>query len=347
MVKLKKISRQAKPTNPGTIAMVAQRAGVSLSTVSRILNGTAFVSEAKKKAVDLAISDLGFVPNPIAQSLAGGHGHSIGVITRAIDSPFYGAALRGIEETLDPLGYSPLFVSGHFDVDIEKRRFELLSSRRVDGIILLTCQMPDEKLKAYAKTIPLVVTGRSFKAKGLVSVDFDNFEGGRLATEHLISLGHQKIAVITGEVSHKDSTERLRGHCAALAAAGLPFDPRLVVAGDYLELGGARAINELLFSKIPFTGIFAMNDQMAAGVALALHRLGKHIPSDFSLVGFDDLPQSVYSSPPLTTVRQPAYELGELVAKCIIQLIKEQTPSITPPGPTLIVRESTKVLERR
>jgi LacI family transcriptional regulator len=339
--------KNAKATGPVTIEMVAQLAGVSLSTVSRILNGTAVVSDAKKQAVDRAIAELDFVPNPMARSLAGGRSHSIGVITRAIDSPFYGAALRGIEETLDPAGYSSLFVSGHFDVNLEKRCFDLLRGRRVDGIIVLTGHLPDSNLKTYAKNLPLVVTGRTLKAKGLVSLDFDNFEGGRLATEHLLSLGHQKIAVISGEASHKDSTERLRGHCAALAAAGLPFDPRLVVAGDYLELGGVRAVEKLLAQKSPFTGIFALNDQMAAGAALALHRLGKHIPSDYSLVGFDDLPQSVYASPPLTTVRQPAYELGELAAECMIQLLKGESPSVTPPGPSLIIRESTRALERR
>jgi LacI family transcriptional regulator len=339
-------SKNTKTTGTVTIEMVAQRAGVSLSTVSRILNGTAVVSDAKKQAVDQAIAELEFVPNPMARSLAGGRSHSIGVITRAIDSPFYGAALRGIEETLDPAGYSALFVSGHFDVAIEKRCFELLRGRRVDGIILLTGHLPDANLKAYAKTLPLVVTGRSLKAKNLVSLDFDNFEGGRLATEHLLQLGHKKIAVITGESNHKDSIERLRGHCAALEAAGLPFDPRLVVAGDYLELGGVRAIEELLAKKLAFTGIFALNDQMAAGAALALHRLGKHIPEDLSLVGFDDLPQSVYAAPPLTTVRQPAYELGKLTAKCMIRLLKGETPSVKPPGPTLIVRESTRPLKR-
>ena len=334
--------KNTKTLGTVTIEMVAQRAGVSLSTVSRILNGTAVVSESKKQAVDKAIAELDFVPNPMARSLAGGRSQSVGVITRAIDSPFYGAALRGIEETLDPAGYSALFVSGHFDVNIEKRCFELLRGRRVDGIILLTGQLPDANLKTYAKALPLVVTGRTLKAKGLVSLDFDNFEGGRLATEHLLSLGHQKIAVVTGEAGHKDSTERLRGHCAALEAAGLPFDPRLVVAVDYLELGGVRAVEELLARKIPFTSLFALNDQMAAGAALALHRLGKHIPSDMSLVGFDDLPQSVYAAPPLTTVRQPAYQLGELAAQCMIRLLKGETPSVKAPRPTLIVRESTK-----
>lgn len=137
-----------------TIERVAQEAGVSPSTVSRILNGTAVVSGAKKQAVDVAIAKLGFVPNPMARGLAGGRTLSIGVVTQAIDSPFYGAALRGIEDELDPAGYSPLFVSGHWNAVSEARCIEVLRSRRVDGIVVLTGRLTDEALIACAQKMP-------------------------------------------------------------------------------------------------------------------------------------------------------------------------------------------------
>ena len=201
-----------------TLDMVAQRAGVSPSTVSRILNGTAVVSELKKQAVDDAIAKLGFVPNPVARGLAGGRTLSVGVVTQAIDSPFYGAALRGIEDELDPAGYSPLFVSGHWNAASESRCIDVLRSRRVDGIIVLTGRLTDQALETCAKSLPVVVTGRTLAAPGLFSLNFDNFEGGRLATRHLIELGHRRIAFIAGD---QDTPTPTNG-CAATALRWTP-----------------------------------------------------------------------------------------------------------------------------
>lgn len=326
---------------PVTLERVAQEAGVSPSTVSRILNGTAVVSSLKKQAVDDAIARLGFVPNPMARGLAGGRTLSIGVITQAIDSPFYGVALRGIEDALDPAGYSPLFVSGHWNAAAEARCIDVLRSRRVDGIIVLTGRLSDAALKACAKTLPVVVTGRSLKAAGLFALNFDNFLGGRLGTEHLLELGHRDIAFIHGDPAHPDAAERLRGYRFALQAGGLPFDPDLVLAGDYREVSGLEAINRLQRSGRRYTAIFAANDQMAFGAALGLARHGKRVPQDVSLVGFDDLSTALYTTPPLSTVHQPAYELGALAAQAVLQLLAGDRPSVVLPSPHLVVREST------
>ena len=323
---------------------VAKAAGVSPSTVSRILNGTAVVSEAKQKAVGDAIAKLGFVPNPIARGLAGGRTLSIGVITQAIDSPYYGAALRGIEDVLDPSGYCPLFVSGHWNDAAEARCIDVLRSRRVDGIIVLTGHLADQALKTCARTVPVVVTGRTLKAPGLFSLNFDNFEGGRLATRHLIELGHRHIAFITGDPEHPDATERMRGYRAALAESGISYDPSLVVPGAYTEQSGLLAVDRLLTERLRFTAIFAANDQMAFGAALGLQRRSLRVPEDISIVGFDDLPTSLYAIPPLSTVHQPAYELGRLAASAILQLIAGNRPTVEIPAPRLIARESGRRL---
>lgn len=330
------------PSGAATIEMVAARAGVSLSTVSRILNGTAKVSEVKKQSVEEAISFLGYAPNPVARGLAGGRTYSIGVITQAIDSPFYGASLRGIEDELDPAGYSPLFVSAHWDAKAEARCIETLRARRVDGIIVLTGRLGDKALKAAAKLLPMVVTGRELISPGLFAINFDNFQGGFLATKHLIELGHRRIAFVTGDPLHPDSNERLRGYRTALEQAAIPYDPRLVIVGDYTEASGLRAVETLHRSNCTFTAVFAANDQMATGVALGLHRAGLNIPNDISLVGFDDLPTSSYAVPPLTSVHQSAYEQGRLAAFAMLQLVNRQTPSISPPAPVLVARESSK-----
>lgn len=332
------------PVGPVTIEMVASAAGVSQSTVSRILNGTAVVSQHKKKAIDDAIAALGYVPNPVARGLAGGRTFSIGVITQAIDSPFYGAALRGIEDELEPAGYSPLFVSGHWNVAGETRCLDVLRSRRVDGIIVLTGRLPDEALLACAVSVPVVVTGRALSAPGLASLYFDNFEGGRMATQHLLELGHREIAFVSGDPAHPDAIERLYGYRAALEAEGVRFERQLVVAGGFSEGSGLEAVNRLIAAGQHFTAIFAANDEMAFGAALGLRRHGLRVPEDVSIVGFDDLPAAQFSNPPLTTIRQPAYELGRLAAADMLRLLAGREPESEVPVPRLITRESCRRL---
>jgi LacI family transcriptional regulator len=336
--------KQSPPVDAGlvTIEMVAKAAGVSLSTVSRILNGTAGVRADKRAAVDLAIANLGYVPNPIARGLAGGRTMSIGVVTQSIDSPFYGAALRGIEEELDPAGYNPMFVSGHWNAATEARCITMLRSRRVDGIIVLTGRLSDQALKACARQLPVVVTGRSLTAPGLYTLNFNNFEGARLATQHLIGLGHKQIAFISGEGEHPDATERLRGFRTALQDAGLKYEPALVVPGAYHEVSGMLAVEALLATRKPFTAIFAANDQMAVGALLGLHKRALRVPDDVSLVGFDDMPTSQFALPPLTTVHQPNYELGRLAAAAMLQLLAGKEPDIQMPEPRLLRRDSCR-----
>lgn len=334
----------SRKTLPVMMRHVAEHAGVSMSTVSRILNGTAVVADDKRKAVDEAIATLGFVPNPVARGLASGRTFSIGVVTQAIDSPFYGAALRGIEDQLDPSGYVPLFVSGHWSVASESRCIDVLLSRRVDGVIVLTGRLSDQALKKCAKSVPVVVTGRTLKGPGLLSLNFDNFAGARSATEHLIELGHRAIAFIAGDANHPDANERLRGYRAALKAAGIAYEPALVVSGAYQESSGLLAVEQLLHNRHPFTAIFAANDQMAIGASLALQKRSLRVPGDVSLVGFDDLPISMYAMPPLTTIRQPAYDIGRMAATAMLEMIAGRTPSAKVPAPELVTRESARRL---
>lgn len=326
-----------------TLDMVAHRAGVSASTVSRILNGTAVVAQDKKLAVETAIEQLGFVPNPVARGLAGGKTMSVGVVTQSIDSPFYGVALRGIEDELDHAGYSALFVSGHWNAAEEARCIDMLRSRRVDGIIVLTGRLSDHALRTTAKALPVVVTGRDLKAPRLFSLNFDNELGGQLATQHLIELGHRRIAHITGDTAHPDAVDRLRGYRLALEAAGIAFNAELVVPGLFHEESGLVAAERLLDSRQRFTAIFAANDQMALGACLGLHRRGLRVPQDVSVVGFDDLSVSRYALPPLTSVQHPAREIGQLAAAAMLQMLRGEKPTAEVPGPRVIARESSRV----
>lgn len=342
MTKKAPITPTPPPSNSATsLKMVAIEAGVSSSTVSRFLNGTAKVNGPKRVAIEAAIRKLKFVPDPMASGLAGGKSRCVGVITQALNSPFYGQGLLGIEDVLLASNYAPLFMSGHWREDDERRCIASLQGRRVDGIIILTPCLPDAALLEQVERTPIVVTGRALSAPRLVSLDFDNFSGARMATEHLISLGHTRIAFIKGALSHPDGVERFGGYRAALKDHGIAYDPKLVVLGDFQESGGRQAALRLLRAGTRFTAIFAANDQMAVGAALALHEEGLRVPDDVSLVGFDDLSGSPYTLPPLTTVKHSIYEIGKLAAEAMIKLINGETPQPKVPPPQLVVRGST------
>ena len=329
-----------------TLEMVARAAGVSPSTVSRILNGTAAVSAEKQAAVAAAVERLGYSPNPMARGLAGGRTLSIGVLAQTISSPFYGEALHGIEDELERSGYIPLFVSGHWQEAEERKALDALLSRRVDGVIVLAGRLANSALQDYAKKLPMVVVGRDVKAGRIFSLRFDNRAGALLATRHLIESGHTRIAYIGGDRDHDDALEREEGYREAHERAGLAVDPALLMAGDYSEASGLLAASRLVDSRAAFTAIFAANDQMAIGASLALYRRGVRVPDDVSLVGFDDLAPAKFAIPPLTTVRQSVYEMGSQAARAMLDLVRGQRPAAALPPPELVPRESVRRLLR-
>ncbi|MFO1407398.1 MAG: LacI family DNA-binding transcriptional regulator [Steroidobacteraceae bacterium] len=334
----------AEQSSAITLDMVAREAGVSPSTVSRILNGTARVRESKVRDVEAAIAKFRFSPNPVARSLARGRSMSVGVVTQALASPYYGTALAAIEKRLLRAGYAALFVSGHGREEDERKCVEHLLSRRVEGIILLTSGRSDAELSHLSGTVPLVVTGRSVAGERLCCLDVDSTSGARLAVEYLLGLGHRRIAMIAGAAGRADAAQRLAGYRAALAAAKVPYDRKLVVPGQYTERGGYAAMDALLTSGASFTAVFAANDQSAVGALLALHRHGRRVPRDVSVVGYDDLPSSAYTIPPLTTIHRSTEEVGEMAAEAIIDLVEGRPVRTHVPAPTLAVRESARPL---
>jgi LacI family transcriptional regulator len=330
-----------RPRQSTTLRMVAREAGVSASTVSRIINGTVNVSDERKQAVEAAIAKFDFRPNAAARGLALGRTLTIGVVAQAIDSPFYGEGLRGIEACLRQRGYAPLFMSGNWHEEDEDRCMRELIARGVDGIIVFAGRLSDKKLKRYAKDVIVVVTGRQLRSKGLFSLQIDDRQGAMLAVRHLLELGHRRIAFITGSEDHPDAIERLGGYKRALEEAGVGFDPRLVAVGDWHEEGGLRATLELLDARTNFTALFCVNDQTAYGAVLGLFRKGLSVPGDVSVVGFDDLPASLYRVPPLTSVRQSIGILGEQSVQAMLELLAGNRPRLSPPAVELVVREST------
>ncbi|MEY2892025.1 MAG: hypothetical protein RJA98_1933 [Pseudomonadota bacterium] len=329
-----------------TLADVARLAGVSTSTVSRVLNGTAGVKADKAELVRAAVAQLNFRLNPLAQGLARGRSMTLGVITQSIESPYYAEAMRGVEDQLDGSGFMPLFVSGHWDEAVEAECLNLLQARRVDGVVVMHARLSDAALQAAARQLPMVVVGRHLRGPQMWSFECDDFEGARAATRHLLQLGHRQIAHIGGPDNHPDALERLRGYQAALTEAGITPDPTWVVPGDLHEQSGLLATYRLLDAGCRFTALFCANDQMAFGARLALDRRGLRVPDDVSLVGFDDLPVSAFMCPPLTTVHQSGRDLGRLAVQALVALLAGETPEGAAPDSTLMLRDSTQRLRR-
>ena len=327
-----------------TLEMVAASARVSPSTVSRILNGTARVRESKARAVNAAIAKLHFVPNPVARSLAGGKSRCVGVVTQSINSAYYGEAALAVEKGLLRANYSPLFVSGHWRQADERQCIDHLLGRRVEGIILLTSCLPDEELLRLSRGTPLVLTGRDVDADRICCLDIDSMPAARLSTDYLIGQGHRRIAFIAGSSNHPDAIQRLHGYKAALAHHKIPFIKSLVAQGDYSEAGGYAAMIGLVDSGAEFTAVFAANDQSAFGAMLALYRRGRKVPQDVSVIGFDDLPSSAFTIPPLTSLHRSIDKIGESAAQAMIDLIEGRVPVVRVASATLAIRESTRPL---
>ena len=334
-----------KPSGPPetvTLAKIARAAGVSSSTVSRILNGTARVSADKQRAVEEAVERYNYRPNVLARSLASGRTNTIGVLTQDIASPFYGEWLRGIEDELSATGLSPLFVSGHWNASDEQKQLESLLTRCVDGVIVLHGLVDPDYLRGYSERVPVVLLGRPVEhSPRLACLGVDNRQGAFDLTTHLINLGHRRIAHISGAAHQPDAGQRLTGYRQALEQAGLPFDETLIQRGNFEESGGLVAMDRLLDSGVEFTAVFASNDQTAYGARLALHRRHIRVPDDVSLVGFDDLPGSLYTTPPLTTVRQPIYEIGRMAAESMTRLLRGESVETRIMPVELIERETT------
>lgn len=328
-------------SNPVTIIDIAREAGVSPSTVSRVLTGNAPVASDKRDLVLAIAKKLRYQPNVSAQGLVRGRTAAIGVLTQSIASPFYGEIMLGLEQGLSGSGYHLIFASGNWQTDEELAALDLLSSRRVDALIVLTGVISDDHLRRAAEELPLVVIGRSIAGIEDQCLRVDDFQAACEATHYLITLGHRRIVHIAGPGHHQDAVDRHAGYLQALKEAHLPIDEQLIVVGDFTEQSGLLATQALLSRATLFSAIFAANDQMAYGARLALYRHGIQVPDNVSLVGFDDQPASAYTTPPLTTVRQPTHDIGQAAARSILRMLKGEPPGLPVITTDLVIREST------
>lgn len=332
-----------------TLEEVAARAGVGRGTASRVINGSPRVSEATREAVEAAVAELGYVPNRAARALAGNRTDAIALVvpepeTRFFAEPYFSAIVRGVGAALaDTEMQLLLTLAGN---DRERRRLaQYLTAHRVDGVLLVAVHADDPLPELLEQLgMPCVISGARHAAEPLTSVDSDNFEGARAAVDHLISRGRRSIATITGRLEVYGAQRRLDGYRAALAAAGLPPDERLIAPADFTEEGGARAMRELLARRPDLDAVFAASDVMAAGARQVLREADRRIPEDVALIGFDDSVVARHMHPALTSVRQPIEEMGRRMAELLLEEIAgrvgEERPTVVLPT-QLVVRDSS------
>ena len=326
-----------------TIYQVAERAGVSLSTVSRVLNGKASVNKVLKERVEKAVKELNYRPNSVARSLANNRTDSVGVLVPELNAPFFGDLMQAVESTLRAADKHVIISVGRNCLETEKDAVEFLISRNCDALIMHAEALSDEYLLELNQSkLPVALVNRQVEGLPDACTSLDNEKGGYLATRHLLELGHKDIAYISGPPDKCDASLRLEGHKRALSEAGLPINPQLIFNGDYSEEDGKIGLLELMARDVPFTALVCANDWMASGAISCARDLGMSLPHDLSVVGFDDVVFAHHVFPRLTTVSNPIAEMAEMSAKYILNKVYGQANNVQLYfEPSLVVREST------
>jgi LacI family transcriptional regulator len=306
-----------------TIRDVAREAGVSVATVSRVFNDRTIVSEGTARQVREVAARLGYVPHSGARSLITNKTHTIGILLPDLYGEFFSEIIRGIDQAAQRSGYHVLVSSSHAErsgLDAALRTMR----GRVDGLIVMSPESDSDKGLSHASLgVPIVL----LSCRGddeTDSITVANFDGARSMTEHLLTLGHQRIAIITGSPRNFDAAERLRGYRAALGAAGIPIEPSLEFAGAFSERSGYEAAQRMLALSPRPTAVFASNDSMAIGAVSAVRDGGLRVPEDVAVTGFDDIPMARYMNPPLTSVHVDICALGERALARLFDVVHQR-----------------------
>lgn len=308
-----------------TIYEVAEHAGVSLSTVSRVLNGRKTVNPKLREKVEAAMRELNYRPSSVARSLATNRSDSIGVLVSELDTPFFGEMMQAIEATLREANKHVIITVGHNDQQQEVDAVDFLISRNCDALIMHSEGMTDEQLLAVNRDkLPIAVINRDVDGLDNACFCLDNEQGGYLATQHLIENGHTRIAYISGPARKTDAMERLAGHKRALIEAGIPVIDSMIYEGNYKEQDGKEGLLALRKGNDSFTALVCANDWMASGAMSCARDLGLQLPEQLSIVGFDDVVFAHHVYPKLTTVSNPVYKMGEMAAKSILSRVYDQ-----------------------
>jgi LacI family transcriptional regulator len=327
-----------------TIKEVAKLAGVSIATVSNVINDTKYVSNEVKKQVYDAMSVLNYVPNTLAKSLRVSESRLIGLMISDISNQFFSLVVRGIEDGLAQEGYNVLLCNTDSNIEKEREYLKVLLGKRIDGIIVSSSGDSEEYFKEmWRLDVPLVFLNRCPNPLVSDSVTTNNREGALLATEHLIQHGYRKIGMITGPQNISTGRDRFVGFKQAIHHHGLTLHDHLIKNGQFTVQSGYELMKELMNESEKPEAVFVSNNFMTLGAYNYLQENGIRIPDDLAIIGFDDPEWAAIVNAPLTAIRQPTYEQGALAAQLIIQRIKneeQREPQEIYLKPELIVRKS-------
>jgi LacI family transcriptional regulator len=333
-------------SRPVTIVDVAREAGVSYATVSRVINNKNSILPDKRDRVLAAMQRLGYVPNLHARKLAGGRSHVIGLVLHDVWSAYVLEILRGVDEELAAGNYDLMLYTSRQRASNESAFVTTLTQGLADGLLLLLPRGLEKYLQRLRQQhFPFVLIDHEGVENGGPAVGATNHKGAQAATRYLLQLGHRRIGFITGNLAIGAARDRLAGYRAALADHGLREDPELIEEGDFFHPRAYARAQRLLSLDRPPTAIFASNDVSAFGVIEAARERGLQLPDDLSVMGFDDIPQSAYMHPPLTTVRQPLEEMGRVAARLLLTTIHDprRAPERIELPTELVVRGSCAV----
>lgn len=318
-------------------------ANVSSSTVSRALRNSHLINRRTAERIQRIAKESGYRASAVARGLVTQRTKTIGVVVTTIADPFVSEVVNGIEEYCNDHGYSVFLANSNAEPERETKVVQSFSERRVEGIVVTSSRVGALYRPLLSEMrIPIVLVNNQHPGEFVNSVLIENVKGSAEVTNHLIQLGHQRIAYIGDRFGYQSDMERLSGYREALERAGLPFVPELVVHGDGKCEGGMTGVEALLSQPNPPTAIFCYNDMTALGALRQLNLKKINVPADVSLVGFDDLFIASYTRPPLTTVRQPRRLMGRLAMESLLKLITGEDSASTIKVPAeLIIREST------
>lgn len=326
-----------------TIQDVAQLAGVSVATVSRVLNNSSSVAQKTRETVLDAIKKLNYQPNLLGRNLRRMETRMILVLLPNISNPFYSRLVKGMEDVAHKNGYNVMLCNTDSDKSREIMYLELLKNKLSDGVIFMAPELSKEELSAIGKDYPVVQCCEYKEGASVSHVSIDNFQAAYRAVKHLLGLGHKKIGLISCQNSFVSTIRREEGYKRALEEAGIAVEKELVKYGDYGFKSGLRAAKEMFSMKEKPTAIFSISDVMAIGVLKAAVESGLSIPDDIAVAGFDNISFASMYDPPLTTVSQPKYDLGCEAMDLLLKLIKGELkePRDVFLEHNLIIREST------
>ena len=327
-----------------TMRDVAKRADVSVSTVSHVVNNSRAVSLAARERVLEAMQELGYKPNIMARNLRRQRSNTIGMIVPDSTNPFFAEVARGIEDAGFAHNFSVILCNTDGDIAKQLAYTNALIENQVAGIVFVAAGVSTAQVQELQKrAVPLVIVDREVDGVHVDTVLTNHYQGGCLATQHLLDLGHQRVACITGGSDLSPSADRGMGYQDVLAANGLAYNTDLLQGGDFQYAGGYLAAKQLLTAPNRPTAIFACNDLMAVGCISAARELGLSVPEDLSVVGFDDVKLASFTNPPLTTIAQPTYKIGTLAIEMLLDRLQkgDALPRLERLDTKLVIRHST------